>query len=166
MPQMAMAVPQNQAQFMAVAPNVAPGELIQVTSPDGQLLQVPLPQGVSPGQQFPVFYRPSQAPPMMAQVVAAPPQQGMMCRYSGDCDPWAALSQLGSVTIKQQVQWAQVIVGWDMPNKYIISDPSGRDLFVAAERTDGVMGMMGRQVFEGNQRPFNLDIAMLMGDGL
>eukprot|EP00438_Fugacium_kawagutii_P019195 Skav233060 [mRNA] locus=scaffold1001:24367:25290:- [translate_table: standard] len=75
------------------------------------------------------------------------------------------------VTIKQQIRWAEVLVGWDQaekcpagsvrvpllglrvdhgprlkPLRYLISDPStNRDLFVAAERTDGVMGMLGRQ---------------------
>jgi len=81
-------------------------------------------------------------------------------------DPWGILSQLDGVSIKQQIQWAEVLVGWDCPNKYLISDPaSGRDLFIAAERNNGAIGMIGRQVFEGGFRPFSLDIAMLTGPG-
>jgi len=124
-----------------------------------------------------VAYQPLSAPALpvaIAQpVVQAPQQQGMtapeMHFPSGPgagSDPFAILGQLAGVTIKQQIQWAQVLVGFGQGQKYLISDSSGRDLFVAAERNDGLMGMLGRQVFEGGFRPFNLDIAMLQGPAM
>merc|ERR1719401_370002 len=87
--------------------------------------------------------------------------------FVGVPDPFAILSQLQEVKIKQKAQWQEVIFGFEMPNKFIISDPrTGHDLFVAAERADGAIGMLGRQVMEGNQRPFSLDIALLTGAGM
>lgn len=128
-----------------------------------------------------VSYQPKPVPamPVMAMPVAAPAQHAMgmpgapgmggvaqLHYWPGASDPFAILDTLAGVSIKQQINWAEVLVGWDQPEKYLISDPlSGRDLFVAAERSDGLMGMVGRQVFEGGSRPFNLDIALLTGPG-
>lgn len=82
-------------------------------------------------------------------------------------DPFDLLGRLANVRIKQKARWQEVILGFDMPNKYIISDATtGHDLFIAAERSDGMMGMIGRQVFSGSQRPFNLDISLLQGGGV
>eukprot|EP00913_Durusdinium_trenchii_P034994 g32734.t1 len=190
----AAAVPNQFA--VVVPNGVSPGQLIQATTPDGQQVQVPVPAGCTAGSQFMVSYQPKPVPamPVMAMPVAAPAQHAMgmpgapgmggvaqLHYWPGASDPFAILDTLAgdrewswkphqrlssSVSIKQQINWAEVLVGWDQPEKYLISDPlSGRDLFVAAERSDGLMGMVGRQVFEGGSRPFNLDIALLTGPG-
>mmetsp|Transcript_66925 Transcript_66925/g.157760 ORF Transcript_66925/g.157760 Transcript_66925/m.157760 type:complete len:356 (+) Transcript_66925:73-1140(+) len=175
--------PGASAQFAVIVPQgVVPGQNIEVRSPDGQVLRVPVPAGCGPGSQFNVAYQPlASAPVAVAQPVFAPQQQamgmgGVMGGAMGGAmplqylqsavDPFAVLQRLSGVAIKQQVQWAEVLVGWDMPEKYLISDPiGGHDLFIAAERSNGIMGAVGRQVFEGGQRPFTLDIAMLTGPG-
>lgn len=172
-----------QAQFMVAVPQgIAPGQALVVTSPDGQQLQVAVPLGCGPGSQFPVLYTPvtrAHAQQVMAPVAPMAymqPQQQMMggggINYMGftpgqPLDPYGLLGQVGSIKITQQIQWAEVLIGFDMPNKYLISDvATGKDLFIAAERNDGLMGVVGRQVLEGSQRPFNLDIALLTGPGL
>lgn len=161
----AAAVP---GQFAVLVPNgVSAGQMIQTSTPDGQQVQVQVPPGCGPGSQFMVSYQPQ------AVAMAAPVQHAMagavapaLHYWPGAADPFAILQSLSGVSIKQQINWAEVLVGWDQPEKYLISDPvTNRDLFVAAERSDGVMGMLGRQVFEGGSRPFNLDIAMLTGPG-
>lgn len=161
----AAAVP---GQFAVLVPNgVSAGQMIQTSTPDGQQVQVQAPPGCGPGSQFMVSYQPQ------AVAMAAPVQHAMagavapaLHYWPGAADPFAILQSLSGVSIKQQINWAEVLVGWDQPEKYLISDPvTNRDLFVAAERSDGVMGMLGRQVFEGGSRPFNLDIAMLTGPG-
>ncbi|OLQ14030.1 Phospholipid scramblase 3 [Symbiodinium microadriaticum] len=175
----AAVVPGSAAQFAVIVPQGAtPGQMLDVRSPDGQTLRVAVPAGCPPGSQINVAYQPlaaAGAPVAVAQAVAAPTQQAMggamgvpmQLQYlAGPTDPFAILSRLPGVSIKQQIQWAEVLVGWDMPEKYLISDPvGGHDLFVAAERSNGVMGAIGRQVFEGGHRPFTLDIAMLAGPG-
>jgi len=175
----AAVVPGSAAQFAVIVPQGAsPGQMLDVRSPDGQTLRVAVPAGCPPGSQFNVAYQPlaaAGAPVAVAQAVVAPTQQAMgggmgvpmQLQYlAGPTDPFAILSRLPGVSIKQQIQWAEVLVGWDMPEKYLISDPvGGHDLFVAAERSNGVMGAIGRQVFEGGHRPFTLDIAMLAGRG-
>lgn len=129
--------------------------------PVAQAMAQPMLAPVGPGAYAAGFAAPAQHV-MQAGGGCAPGLQYVPA--DGSVDPFVILGQLSRVTIKQQIQWAQVIVGFDMPNKYIISDPTtGQDLFVAAERTDGVMGVLGRQVFEGGQRPFNLDVALLTG---
>lgn len=124
-----------------------------------------------------VAYTPQTAfavPVVQPMMISAPQQQGMfmvpgpnyMQLGSAPPNPFAILAGLTEVKIKQQIQWAQVLIGWDMPNKFIISDPAtGHDLFVAAERSEGLMGAIGRQIFEGGSRPFTMDIAMLLGPG-
>lgn len=166
---LAQAVHTPQAQVaVVVPPGSGPGQELEITTPDGQRLRVAVPAGVAPGTEFVVNYQPLATAAM--PVTYAPMQHGMNdgLRYmqlQGQT-PFDVLSRIGSVKIKQKIQWAQVLVGFDMPNKYLVSDEAtGTDLFVAAERTGGMMGVLGRQVFEGGQRPFNLDIAMLTGPG-
>ncbi|CAJ1447116.1 unnamed protein product [Effrenium voratum] len=157
------------AQFaVVVPPGVYPGQQIDARAPDGQVVRVTVPAGCNAGSQFMVSYQPMAA--QAAAVGVVPPVQQAMVAGMGHCafgsDPFAILSRLNAVSIKQQIQWAEVLVGWDMPEKYMISDPaSGQPLFIAAERANGIMGMMGRQVFEGGCRPFTLDMAMLTGAG-
>eukprot|EP00929_Paragymnodinium_shiwhaense_P117422 TRINITY_DN8798_c0_g1_i3.p1 TRINITY_DN8798_c0_g1~~TRINITY_DN8798_c0_g1_i3.p1 ORF type:complete len:376 (+),score=102.53 TRINITY_DN8798_c0_g1_i3:73-1200(+) len=183
----------GQAMFNVEVPaGVGPGQLIQTQSPDGQILQVAVPDGYSAGMQFPVTYTPmavAMAQPVMAQPVMAQPmmQQPMMQQpmmqpmaqplmapggmapgimYPTLADPWAMLSQMDQVMIKEKVQLAEVLIGFEMPNKYMLKDPkTGQDVFIAAEKSDGVLGVLGRQVFEGGDRPFNMDIAMMTGPG-
>eukprot|EP00747_Dinoflagellata_sp_TGD_P206549 gnl/TRDRNA2_/TRDRNA2_80246_c0_seq1.p1 gnl/TRDRNA2_/TRDRNA2_80246_c0~~gnl/TRDRNA2_/TRDRNA2_80246_c0_seq1.p1 ORF type:complete len:399 (-),score=55.61 gnl/TRDRNA2_/TRDRNA2_80246_c0_seq1:104-1216(-) len=157
------AVPQ--ATFIVRVPDgMVSGQVFQAQAPDGQILQVVLPEGFCAGSQLSVAYQPRVVQPQQ-QMMGQPGGTSlnyMPFQMGGVPDPFGILGRLKQVKIKQQIQWAQVIVGFDMPNKYIISDAdTGHDLFVAAERNDGVIGVLGRQVMEGNQRPFNLDIALL-----
>eukprot|EP00930_Biecheleria_cincta_P057856 TRINITY_DN4372_c1_g1_i2.p1 TRINITY_DN4372_c1_g1~~TRINITY_DN4372_c1_g1_i2.p1 ORF type:complete len:374 (+),score=60.68 TRINITY_DN4372_c1_g1_i2:54-1124(+) len=167
----AQAVP-VQAQFYFTVPaGVGPGQTVRTQTPDGQMVDIEVPQGHGPGTSFPVAYQP-RVGAASAPVAAIPMQHAMgpggfvpqafgMHPYAG-MDPFDILNQLDGVRLKQQAQMVQVLLGWDMPNKYFISDArGGRDLFVAAEKGDGVMGAIGRQVFEGGSRPFNLDIALI-----
>jgi len=108
----------------------------------------------------------------MAQAVpigqfGQPAQQTMGGQFGGAApgmpmDPWALLQDLQRVNIKEKVQLAEVLVGFEMPNKYMIKDPqTGCDLFVAAEKSEGILGVLGRNVMEGGDRPFNMDIALM-----
>mmetsp|Transcript_14796 Transcript_14796/g.26260 ORF Transcript_14796/g.26260 Transcript_14796/m.26260 type:complete len:360 (-) Transcript_14796:68-1147(-) len=169
----------SEAQFVVAVPaGVFPGQQIEAVAPDGQRVRIIVPAGFGPGSQLSVAYQPQVAqggPIAYAQPVSCAPQQHGMCpatsgslRYlpcgGMGADPFGILSQMQGVVIKQQVQWAQVLVGFDMPNKFLVSDPvGGHDLFVAAERNNGALGMVGRQVFGGGFRPFTLDIALLLG---
>jgi len=66
---------------------------------------------------------------------------------------------------KGKVNLMEVLVGFEMPNKYMISDGAGMDCFVAGEKSQGFMGAVGRQVFSGAGRPFNIDMALLVQGG-
>jgi len=159
------------AQFLVEVPaGLGPGHPLQAVSPDGQQIQFTVPAGYGPGMSVPVAYTPmahnASAPlvaaPMAVPMMAANPGQQLV--YCGATDPWTLLSGLQSVKITQQVQMAEVLVGFEMPNKYVCSDPlTNMDLFVAAERSAGIGGMIGRQLFEGGQRPFEMDVALLTG---
>lgn len=73
----------------------------------------------------------------------------------------AMLASMRRVSLKEKLQLMEVLIGFEMPNKYIISNECGVDCFVAGERSQGAMGMLGRQVFEGGERPWSLDMALL-----
>eukprot|EP00811_Abedinium_folium_P004523 NODE_14164_length_1125_cov_2.415832.p1 GENE.NODE_14164_length_1125_cov_2.415832~~NODE_14164_length_1125_cov_2.415832.p1 ORF type:complete len:280 (+),score=76.77 NODE_14164_length_1125_cov_2.415832:102-941(+) len=86
--------------------------------------------------------------------------------FTGVPDPFAVLAQIGRLKITEKVAWQEVIIGFEVPNKYIMSDADAHtNLFIAAERGEGVMGMVGRQALSGGSRPFNIDIALLIGPG-
>eukprot|EP00434_Breviolum_minutum_P039733 symbB.v1.2.035298.t1/scaffold4717.1/size35950/1 len=118
----AAAVP---GQFAVLVPNgVSPGQMIQTRTPDGQQVQVTVPAGCPPGSQFMVSYQP--APVAAAVPVAAPMQHAMampvapaggLHYWPGAADPFAILNTLAGVSIKQQINWAEVLVGWDQPEK-------------------------------------------------
>uniref|UniRef100_A0A7S1RHR7 Phospholipid scramblase n=1 Tax=Alexandrium catenella TaxID=2925 RepID=A0A7S1RHR7_ALECA len=160
---------------VAIPAGIGPGQLLQATTPDGQLVQVQVPVGYGPGMTMPVAYTPlygmQGAAVPLAMPVAAPGGMvmqpgGSMVAYSGYSDPWDLLKTLKGVKIKEKVQLAEVLIGFEMPNKYMLSDPStGKDLFIAAEKSDDMMGMLGRQMFEGDQRPFNMEVALLSDKG-
>merc|ERR1719265_3009398 len=90
----------------------------------------------------------------------------MVFEFGQPVDPYAILARFASLKIKEKVQLAEILVGFEQPEKYMISDPnSGTDLFIAAERSNGMLGVVGRNVMSGGSRPFTLDIGMLMGMG-
>jgi hypothetical protein len=183
--QFLVTVPQGMAPGQPLQVNSPDGQLLQVNVPAGLQAGQTFPCAYTPAATVVAMPPPGQAqmmaPPVVGQYAmpaCAPMQQGMnpMMQPGGGAlnylpslmsgavpDAFAILGQVESVRIKQQMQLAEVLVGFDMPNKYIISNAlTGHDLFVAAERSDGIMGVVGRQVFAGGQRPFNLDIALLL----
>mmetsp|Transcript_121110 Transcript_121110/g.338018 ORF Transcript_121110/g.338018 Transcript_121110/m.338018 type:complete len:320 (-) Transcript_121110:12-971(-) len=104
-------------------------------------------------------------------LVSAPGQQAMgqgTTYWSGDTsDPFKVLSQVEGVSIKEMVKALEVLVGFEMGNKYQVQDlRSGALLFSAKERFDGIIGVIGRNAVSGNQRPFNVDLAMMRGEGV
>lgn len=178
--------PMGQSTFKVVLPpGSQPGQTLQSQAPDGQMVQFVVPPGHGPGQEILVPYNafvaqamPVAAPPQQQFAVQQqfPPQQvmgqgGRMPNYMAfeigqPMDPYAILGRFPSLKIKEKVQLAEILVGFEQPEKYMISDPSSNmDLFIAAERGNGMLGVLGRNVMSGGSRPFTLDIGMLVGPG-
>lgn len=89
------------------------------------------------------------------------PGQGTVRYMPQAVDPMQVLAEMQKINIKEKVQMAEILVGFEMPNKYILSNELGYDCFVAGEKSAGILGHVGRQVFEGGQRPFEMDIGTL-----
>lgn len=169
-PTVALAKPvvEQQATFEAVVPaGVVPGQAIQAQSPDGQLMEFVVPEGYGPGMTVPVSYTPRRAVPSAAS--ASIPAQHEMGKLQPHCayntlDGWEILNQICGIRIKEKVQMMEVLAGFEMPNQFMCSDVvTGQDLFVAAERSDGILGVIGRQVFEGSERQFKMNVSTLSG---
>ena len=67
-----------------------------------------------------------------------------------------------AIVVKQEVELANVIIGFDAANRYSLSDPSGEFIGSAAEQGGGVGGFLIRQ-FLNNNRPLTLHIYNLQG---
>lgn len=98
----------------------------------------------------------------------APNQQQMGTKYwPGDTsDPYAVLDQIQGVNIIEKVKGMEILTGYESGNKYMIKDArTGCDLFMAVECQDGLVGAIGRNALNGPNRPFNVKVGMLTGEG-
>lgn len=99
----------------------------------------------------------------------APGQQTMGTKYweGPEKDPYDILAKIEEVHIVEKVKGMEVLTGFETGNKYKIKDArTGCDLFLAVECKDGMMGAIGRNAMSGGNRPFNLKVGMLRGDGV
>lgn len=64
-----------------------------------------------------------------------------------------------SLAIRQQKEMLEVFAGWETHNRYMISDPMGRQLYYAAE----VKGGFFRRQFLGAWRPFTIHLTDTAG---
>ncbi|MBW1967695.1 MAG: hypothetical protein JRI48_10040 [Deltaproteobacteria bacterium] len=49
------------------------------------------------------------------------------------------LSSISGLTVSQQKEWGEILSGFETKNKYIISDTSGRRMYLAAEEAGSTL---------------------------
>ncbi|KAJ8274415.1 hypothetical protein COCON_G00090400 [Conger conger] len=81
--------------------------------PQSTATAVPVPPGYVPPAMMPVPQRPPGCPPGLEY-----------------------LTQIDQLLVKQKVELAEVVFGWETNNKYDISNSVGQQVFYAAEKTD------------------------------
>ena len=64
------------------------------------------------------------------------------------------LSSINSLIVQQKKEWGEILTGFETKNRYVVMDPSGRELYYAAE--EGGSALL--RVFLKALRPFELHI--------
>ncbi len=64
------------------------------------------------------------------------------------------LSSAHSLIVSQKKEWAEILLGFETRNRYVVFDQQGQELFLAAE----VAGSFLARLFLGSARPFTMHI--------
>jgi len=68
------------------------------------------------------------------------------------------LKSAGSLVVQQKKEWAEILTGFETKNRYAVSDPSGQQLYWAAEESSVLA-----RLFLKTLRPFSVHILSMDG---
>lgn len=81
-----------------------------------------------------------------------------------DVEPLAPLlSGLEAVSVKQKKEMAEIVLGFDVANRYVVVDPSGQSRGEVLEEANGFLGMVLRNVLS-TWRPLALHVRDAAGN--
>jgi uncharacterized protein YxjI len=72
------------------------------------------------------------------------------------------LAGVSGLVVVQRKEWGEILSGFETKNKYVVLDPSGRQLFLAAEEG----GSMLLRMFLKASRPFTIAVLSENGQGV